>query len=94
MHVHRVSNVTQINTHKAEPLVIDNSSSDVDISDLKSYKSPCEDPILEELISTGGEYYGLRSIKTVILRIRKKCLIGGRSLSLYQFTKKGRYNWL
>jgi hypothetical protein len=41
MNVHRVSDVRQINTHKAKPLVTDTSSSDVkiNISDLKSYKS-------------------------------------------------------
>jgi hypothetical protein len=59
--VHRVSDVRQIETHTAEPLVPDPSPFEVEvaIAKLKRYKSPGSDQIPAELIQAGG---GLGSI--------------------------------
>jgi hypothetical protein len=62
---------------------------EIAVAKLKRYKSPGSDQILAELIQAGGETYGLRSVKSLILfGIRKNCLISGRNLLLYQFTSK------
>jgi hypothetical protein len=54
---------------------------------LKKYKSPVSDQFLAELIKAGRKI--LTSVHSLILfEIRKNCLISGRSLLLYQFTKR------
>jgi hypothetical protein len=79
--VHSVSDVT---IHTAEPLVPSPSPLEVEIAiaKLKKYKSAGSDQIMAELIQAGG--------KTLIpFGIRKSCLISGRSLSFYQFKRRG-----
>jgi hypothetical protein len=74
----------------AEPLVPGPSRLEVEIAiaKLKKYKFPGSDEIPAELIQAGGEIL-LSVIHTLILfGIRKNCLISGRSLLLYQFTKR------
>jgi hypothetical protein len=55
--VHNVSDVRQIEVHTAYPLVLGPSHLEVDIAsaDMRKYKSPGSDQILEELIQAGGE---------------------------------------
>jgi hypothetical protein len=55
--VHNVSDVRQIEVHRAEPLVPGPSRLEVEIAiaKLKKYKSPGSDQILAELIQAGGE---------------------------------------
>jgi hypothetical protein len=57
LNVHRVSDVRQIEIHKAEPLVPDPSSLEVKTATakLKRYKLPGSDQILAELIQAGGK---------------------------------------
>jgi hypothetical protein len=57
LNVHRVSDVRQIETHTAEPLVPDPSlfEFEIAVSKCKRYKSPGNDQILAELIQAGGE---------------------------------------
>jgi hypothetical protein len=57
LNVHRVSDIREIETNVAEPLVPDSSHFEVQIAiaNLKSYKSPGTDEITAELIQTGGE---------------------------------------
>jgi hypothetical protein len=65
LNVHRVSDVRQIEIHRAEPLVPDSSPFEVEIATAKlnRYKSPGNDQIPAELIHAGGRnYYVLRSI--------------------------------
>jgi hypothetical protein len=88
--VHNVSDVRQIEVHTAEPLVPGPSHLEVEIATakLKKYKSPGSDQIPAELIQAGGEIL-LRVIHKLNNSVwnRKNCLIRGRSLLLYQFTK-------
>jgi hypothetical protein len=88
--VHDVSDVRQIEVHMAEPLVPGPSHLEVEmaIPTLKKYKSPGSDQIPAELIQAGGKIL-LSAIHNslILFGIRKNCLIGGRSLLLYQFTK-------
>jgi hypothetical protein len=52
-------------------------------------KSPGSDQIPAELFQAGDERYGVRSVNSLILfEIRKNYLISGRSLLLYQFTRR------
>jgi hypothetical protein len=55
--VHNVSDVRQIEVHKAEPLVRGPSLLEVEIAiaKLKKYKSPGSDQIPAEVIQAGGE---------------------------------------
>jgi hypothetical protein len=57
LNVHNVSDVRQIEVHRAEPLVPDPSRFEVEtaIAKLKNYKSPGSDQIPAELIQAGGE---------------------------------------
>jgi hypothetical protein len=57
LNVHDVSDVRQIEIHRAEPLVPGPSHLEVEISiaKLKTYKFPCSDQILAELYRAGGE---------------------------------------
>jgi hypothetical protein len=72
--------------HTAELLVFDPSPFEVEITiaKMERYKSPGSDQILVELIQSGGE----TSINSVLFGIRKNYLISGRSLLLYQFTRR------
>jgi hypothetical protein len=84
LNMHNVCDVRQIKVHTAEPLVPGPSRLEVEIATakLKTYKSPCSDQIPAELIQAGGEIL-LSEIHKLI-----NCLISGRSLLLYQFTKR------
>jgi hypothetical protein len=89
--VHDVSDVSQTEVHTGEPLVPDPSHLEVEIAiaELKKYKSPGSDQIPAELIQAGGKILLSAIHKLIILfGIRKNCLISGRSLLLYQFTKR------
>jgi hypothetical protein len=91
LNVYNVSDVGLIGVHMAEPLVPGPSSPDVEIAivKLKKYTLPCSDEIPAELIQAGGEILQSAIQNSLILfRIRKNCLINGRSLLLYQFTKR------
>jgi hypothetical protein len=57
LNVHNVSDVRQIETHAAEPLIPGPSHLEVEIyiAKLKKYKSPGSDQILAELYQAGGE---------------------------------------
>jgi hypothetical protein len=57
LNVHKVSDVRQIEVHKAEPLVPGPSRLEVEIAvaKLKKYKSPSRDQIPAELTQAGGE---------------------------------------
>jgi hypothetical protein len=92
LNVHSISGVNLIEIHAAEPLVLGHSpfEIEIDIEKLKEYKSPGSDQIPVELIQAGGETLLSKMHNSLILfGIRKDCLISGRSLLLYQFTKKG-----
>jgi hypothetical protein len=86
--VHNVSDVRQIEVHMTEPLVPGPSRLEVEIAiaKLKKYKSPGSDQIHAELIQAGGEMRSKNSL--ILVGIRNNCLISGRSLLLYQFTKR------
>jgi hypothetical protein len=75
----------------AEPLVPGPSRLEVKvaIAKFKKYKSPGSDHIPAELIEAGGEIL-LSEIYKLINSVWNKedCLINGRSLLLYQFTKR------
>jgi hypothetical protein len=89
--VHNVSDVRQIELHTAEPLVPGPRCVEVDIviAKMKKYKSPGSDEIPAELIQAGNETL-LSVIHKLINSVwnKEKCLISGRSLLLYQFTKR------
>jgi hypothetical protein len=57
LNVHRVSNVTQVEIHIAEPLIINPCTFEFQtaIAKLKSYKSPSSVEIPAELIEAEGE---------------------------------------
>jgi hypothetical protein len=75
----------QIEVYTAEPSSFE---AEIAIAKLKKYKLSGNDQISGELIKQEVEHYGLRFINSVILfGIRKNCLISGRSLLLYQFTR-------
>jgi hypothetical protein len=60
---------------------------EISIAKLKKYKSPGSDQSLAELIQAGGETLVSVIHKLInAVRIRKNCLISGRSLLLYKFT--------
>jgi hypothetical protein len=90
--VHNISDVRQKEVHTAESLVPGpiHLEDEIAAARLKRYKSTGSDQTLAELIQTGGETL-LSVIHKLInsIAIRKNCLISGRSLLLYKFTKKG-----
>jgi hypothetical protein len=91
LNVHRVSDIRQIEIHTAELLVPDPSPFEVEIAIemLEEYKLSDSGQILAELIQAGGETYSLRFVNSSILfTVRKNCLISGRSLLLYHFTRR------
>jgi hypothetical protein len=85
-----VSDIRQIETHAAEPLVPDPSAFEVEIAiaKLKRYESPGGDHIPAEMIQTEDEILCSKIHKVILFEIRKSCLISGRSLLLYQFTRR------
>jgi hypothetical protein len=86
-----VSNVRQIEIHTAEPLVPDPNPSEVEIviANLKKYKSPGSDQILEDWFKQEEKHYSMTSINSLILLgVRKDCLISERSPLLHQFTRR------
>jgi hypothetical protein len=90
LNVYNVNYIRHIEVHTVEPLVPGPNRLEVEIAiaKLKKYKSPGSDQIPMELIQAGSEII-LRSITSIILfGIRKSRLISGRSLLLYQFTKR------
>jgi hypothetical protein len=89
--VHNVSEVRQIEVHMAEPLVHRPSYLEVEIAiaELEKYKSPGSDEIPAELIQAEGEIL-LSAIQKLINSVwnKEELPISGRSLLLYQFTKR------
>jgi hypothetical protein len=81
LNMHNVSDVRRIQVHTTEPLVPGPSRLEVEIAvaKLKKYKSPGSDQLPAELIQAGYEI--------LLSGIRKNCLIRGRCLLLYLFTK-------
>jgi hypothetical protein len=91
LNMHNASDVRKKKVHTAEPLVPCPSRLQVEIAfaKTKKYKSPCSDQFPAELIQARGEISGLRSTNSLILfGMGKTSLISGRSLLLYQFTKR------
>jgi hypothetical protein len=91
LNVHRFSGVRQIEIHTVEPLILDPNPFEFKIAaaKLKSYNSPGSDQILAELINAGGEMLRSKIRKPInSLWNKKKCLISGRSLLLYQFARR------
>jgi hypothetical protein len=89
LNVHRVSDVRNLQIHTVEPLVPDPSHFEVEsaIAKLKRYKYLGSDKLRQNWFKQKVKRYGLRSINSLILfRIRKYCLISGRSLPVH---KKG-----
>jgi hypothetical protein len=90
--VHRVSDVGQIEIHTAELLVPEPSPFGVEIAiaKLKKYKLPGSDKVPAELIQAGCETLqsGIYKLSLIVFGVRKNCLINGRSLLLYQFTRR------
>jgi hypothetical protein len=87
LNVHGVHDVRQIEVHTAEPLISDSSpfEAEIAVAKLKKYKLPASDQIPAELFQARGET--LQSEMHKHFRIRKNCLISGRSLLLFQFTR-------
>jgi hypothetical protein len=89
--VHNVSDVRQIEVHMAEPLALGPSRFEVEIA-LQSLKSINHQVMIKfrhNLFSQESKCYCPQPTSSLILfGIRKNCLINGRSLLLYQFTKR------
>jgi hypothetical protein len=88
LNVHDVSDIRQIETHTAEPLVPGPSHLEVEtsIAKLKKYKSLGSDQIPAELHQAGGETL-VSVIHKLITSIWNK-QESGRSLFLYQFRRE------
>jgi hypothetical protein len=86
-----VNDVRQIEMYTAETLVPSPNHLEVEIAiaKLKKYKLPGSDQVPEELIQAGGKTL-LSQIHELTNSVwnKEKCLISGRSLLLYQFTKR------
>jgi hypothetical protein len=79
--------------HTAEPIVPEPGPSEIEIAvaKLKEPNSPGSDQIPAELIQVGDETLRSEIVKLINpFEIRKNCLISGRSLLLYQFTRRAR----
>jgi hypothetical protein len=91
LNVHNVNYVRQIEIHTAEPLVPGPSHLDREIAfaKLKEYKCPSSGQILAEMIQARGETL-MSAIHKLVhpFGIRRNCLISGRCLLLYQFTRR------
>jgi hypothetical protein len=90
MNIHRISDIRQIEIHIAELLVPVPIPFEVEIAiaKFKMYKSSGSDQILAELIQAGAETLQSEITNSILFGIRKNCLISGRSLLLYQFTRR------
>jgi hypothetical protein len=91
LNVHNVSNVRQIEVYMAEPLVPGPSCLEVEIAiaKLKSINRHVVFKFLQNSFRQKAKSYSLRSTNSLILfGIMNNCLISGRSLLLYQFTKR------
>jgi hypothetical protein len=90
LNVHNVSDVRQIKVLTAEPLIPGPSHLEVEtaIAKLKNYISPGSDQFTVELFETRGETLLWSTNALIVFGIRNNCLISGRSLLLYQFTKR------
>jgi hypothetical protein len=90
LHVDNVSDVRQIEVHKAEPLVPGPRHLEVEtaIAKLKKYKSPGSDEITGELIHAGGEIL-LSAIHKLINSIynKEKLPDQWKESLLHRFTK-------
>jgi hypothetical protein len=87
----RLSNNVEVQTDTAQPLVTNCSSSEdeIIIKKLKRYKLPGSYQSPAELIHAGGEILCSEIHKFINFTWNKKiCLITGRSLLLYQFTRR------
>jgi hypothetical protein len=86
----RVSDVGQIETHTAEPVVPEPSPKEVEIATakLKRYQSPSRDQIPAEMIQSEGEILRAKIHKLILFRIRKTCLVSGTRPLLHQFTRR------
>jgi hypothetical protein len=89
LNVCRVSDIRQIEIHITEPLLPDPSPFEVETvtEKLKKYKLPGSDGIPAELIQAGGETLQAE-IHKLINSILINKPISGRSLLLYQFTRR------
>jgi hypothetical protein len=91
LNVQRARDVRQTETHTAEPLVPDHGPLyfETAIAKLKLYKSQLLIKFRQNLFKQEVKHYGLKSMNSLILfGIRKNCLISGRSLLLYQVTRR------
>ena len=91
LNVNGDSDVRQTEIHTAEPLVLEPSASEVEMAaeKLKRYKSPGIDQIPEELINEGGRTICSENRNSLILfGIKRNCLSGGRSHSIYPFIRR------
>jgi hypothetical protein len=77
--------------HTAEPSVLQPSPSEVETASakLKSYNLSGTDQILVEMIQAGEKtLHSEHHEPLILLGIRTNCLSSGRSLLLYQFTRR------
>jgi hypothetical protein len=91
LNVHNVSDARKIEIHTAETLVPGPSHLEVEISiaKLKKYNSPRNDQIPAELIQAeGGTLVSVIHKSSLQFGKGKNCLISGRCLSLYHFTRR------
>jgi hypothetical protein len=89
LNLQNVSDVKQIEMHTAELLVPGPSRLEVEIviAKLRKYKTRSCDQIPAELIQAGGEIL-LSVIHRLTSSVWNNCLISGRSLLPYHFTKE------
>jgi hypothetical protein len=90
--VDSISDIGQIEIHKAEPLVPDPSPFQVETATakLKKYKSSGSNQISAEMIQAGGETLWSEIHKLFhSTGIKKNCLISGTSLLLLSIYNKG-----
>jgi hypothetical protein len=91
LNVHRANDVRHIEVDTDKPLIPNNSLSEFEIAvaKLKRYKSPRSVQIRAELNQSGSETLRAEVHKLInSIWIRKSCLISGRSLLFYQFTRR------
>ena len=91
LNTHGVNYVRQTEIHTAEPLVPKPSTFEFEMAfeKLKRHKSPSTDQIPAEWLKQWVEQIALRSINLLnLFGIKKNCLRGERSRSLYLFIKR------
>jgi hypothetical protein len=90
LNVHNVNYVRQIEIHTAESLIPDSHLEvEIAIAMLKKYKSPGSNQILAELIQGGGKtlVFAIHKLINFIWN-REERPLSGRSLLMYQFTRR------